>query len=479
VTNLSTNQFARAVRVLFALFVTLVGLWGIASSVDQRALAQSVESSGPGTANSNVVLIRLDGPIDGVSARFIDRGLKTADEQNSQLVVLMLNTPGGLLDSTRDIVESFLASKVPIVVYVAPEGAQAASAGTFIGAAANILVMAPTTNIGAASVVSSDGSDLPDTLGKKASQDAAAFIRSIAERRDRNVSKLEDTVLSAAAYSALEAVDLRIADLIAVDYGSLLQQLDGYEVGSGDEFITLDLSNVTTTTVDLSLLEQLLSFISNPSIAFLLVSLGGLGVIVELWNPGLWVPGTLGILFLVLGWAGIGQLPFSWAGAALIALSLLLFYLETTAPGIGYFGVAGTITLILGGIFIVGFFGSPGIPGDTPIVSRWLLGVVAVSMGAFVLWFASELRKSKRITKYQSPTVSGNLIGATGVVSTELSPSGEILVHGEYWTGEMESGAAEIIAAGTNVEVISVDGNHLKVKAVQTDSSLSDVTNND
>jgi membrane-bound serine protease (ClpP class) len=163
----------------------------------------------------------------------------------------------------------------------------------------------------------------------------------------------------------------------------------------------------------------------------------------------------------------------------LIALSLLLFYLETTAPGIGYFGVAGTITLILGGIFIVGFFGSPGIPGDTPIVSRWLLGVVAVSMGAFVLWFASELRKSKRITKYQSPTVSGNLIGATGVVSTELSPSGEILVHGEYWTGEMESGAAEIIAAGTNVEVISVDGNHLKVKAVQTDSSLSDVTNND
>jgi membrane-bound serine protease (ClpP class) len=131
----------------------------------------------------------------------------------------------------------------------------------------------------------------------------------------------------------------------------------------------------------LSLLESVLSFISNPNIAFLLVSLGGLGVIVELWNPGLWVPGTLGVLFLVLGWAGVGQLPFSWAGVALISLSLLLFYLETTAPGIGYFGVAGTVSLILGGVFLVGFFGNPSFTGTDPIVNRWLLVIVGVSAG--------------------------------------------------------------------------------------------------
>jgi len=480
VPDLLNKRAAKAVRVLIAVLVVLVGLWGTANSgsfgnFDVRLA--SAQSSEP--APTNVVLIRLDGAIDGVSARFIERGLDTAVEQDAELVVLMLDTPGGLLDATRDIVESILASQVPIAVYVAPEGAQAASAGTFVGAAADILVMAPTTNIGAASVVNSDGSDLPDTLSRKASQDAAAFIRSIAERRGRNVTALEDTVLEAAAYSASEAVELGIADLIADNYESLLAQLDQYEIGVGDEVHVLDLGDVHTTTIDLTLLEQLLAFISNPNIAFLLVSLGGLGVIVELWNPGLWVPGTLGVLFLILGWAGIGQLPFSWAGVALIGLSLLLFYLESTAVGIGYFGIAGTISLILGGIFLLGYFGSPGIPGDAPTISRWLLIVVGAVTGGIVLWFASEVRKARLIKLYQSPTVAGGLAGKMGVVSSDLSPSGQIFVNGEYWSGELEDDATENIAAGTDVEVISVDGNHLRVKAVRTDSSSSDVLEND
>ena len=472
-TKLSTNRVLRAVRVLIAVLITLVGLWGMSSSDDQHVIAQSTD------VDPNVVLIRLDGAIDGVSARFIDRGLDTAVEQDAQLVVLMLDTPGGLLDATRDIVASILASKVPVVVYVAPEGAQAASAGTFIGASADILAMAPATNIGAAAVVQADGSDLPETLNQKASQDAAAFIRSIAERRGRNVSALEDTVLSASAYSALEAVELRVADLVAVDYASLLHDLEGYSVDSRSEVIILDLTDVTTITVDLSLLERVLSFISNPDIAFLLISLGGLGVIVELWNPGLWVPGTLGVLFLILGWAGVGQLPFSWAGVALIALSLLLFYLESTAVGIGYFGVAATISLILGGIFLVGFFGSPGIPGDAPQISRWLLVTVGAVTGGLMLWFATELRKARHTRLYQSPTVSMSLVGTAGVVSTELSPMGEVLVNGEYWSGEAEPGTARKILAGANIEVVSVDGNHLKVKPVQNDSSTSDVSDSD
>jgi len=448
----------RAVRVLLAVLVMLAGLWGMSFSGDQPAFAQSTDN------DTTVVLIRLDGAIDGVSARFIARGLDTAVEQDAQLVVLMLDTPGGLLDATRDIVASILASEVPVAVYVAPEGARAASAGTFIGASADILAMAPATNIGAAAVVQADGSDLPETLDQKASQDAAAFIRSIAERRGRNVSALEDTVLSASAYSALEAVELGVADLVAVDYASLLHDLDGYEVGTDSETIILDLANVTTNTVDLSLLEQVLSFISSPDIAFLLISLGGLGVIVELWHPGLWVPGTLGVLFLILGWAGVGQLPFSWAGVALITLSLLLFYLESTAVGIGYFGVAAIISLILGGIFLLGFFGNPGIPGDAPAISRWLLISVGAVIGALMLWFAMELRKTRQIRLYQSPIVSVSLIGATGVVSSDLSPAGEVLVNGEFWSGEAEPGTARKISAGANIEVVSVDGNHLKVK---------------
>ncbi len=472
--NLPKNNVLKAVRVLIAVLVILAGLWGMSSSYDRQAIAQTTEATG-----SDVVLIRLDGAIDAVSAKFIVRGLDIAIEQEAELVVLMLDTPGGLLDATRGIVETILLSDVPFAVYVAPEGAQAASAGTFVGAAADILVMAPATNIGAASVVSGDGSDLPETLSKKTSQDAAAFIRSIAERRDRNISALEDTVLLATAYSATEAVDLGIADLMAVDYASLLQQLDGYVVEPGDATTTLDLADVTTTTVDFSLLEQLLAFISNPNIAFLLVSLGGLGVIVELWHPGLWVPGTLGVLFLVLGWAGIGQMPFSWAGVALIALALLLFYMESTAVGIGYFGIAGTISLILGGVFLVGFFQNPAIPGDSPTVSRWLIGILAVATGTFVLWFASEVRKSRYISLYQGSMTSINLVGAAGVVSTVLSPSGEVLVNGEYWSGELESGPADSAAVGTDVEVISVDGIHLKVKSVESDSSVSDVSNSE
>ncbi|NQW19628.1 MAG: nodulation protein NfeD [Chloroflexi bacterium] len=473
--NLLTHEVVRAVRVLAAVLIMLIGLLGITTSFTSHSVyAQTFEST---DERPHVVLIRLDGAIDGVSARFIDRGIDTAISQDSQLIVLMLDTPGGLLDATRDVVESILASKVPVVVYVAPDGAQAASAGTFIGAAAHILAMAPTTNLGAASIINSDGSELTDTLSKKVSQDAAAFIRSIAERRGRNVSALEGTVLSASAYSASEAVELGIADLIAPDYESLLSQLGGYELVINDSMITLNLSGADTTTIDLSLLERLLAFISNPNIAFLLVSLGGLGVIVELWNPGLWVPGTMGALFLILGWAGVGQLPFSWAGVALILLSLLLFYLETTATGIGYFGVAGSISLILGGLFLVGFFGSPSIPGDAPMVSRWLLAVVGVIAGSVVLWFAAELRKTKFIPPYLSPTLSVSLVGATGVVSVDLTPLGQVFVNGEYWSGEINGDPGDGVSVGTEVQVVSVDGIHLYVMPVRTGACMNDVSN--
>ncbi|MDA1280558.1 MAG: nodulation protein NfeD [Chloroflexi bacterium] len=466
----SLNNIARGGRVLLAVLVILLGLWGLASTADRSANAQS------NTAKQSVVLIRLDGAIDGVVASFIQRGLNVAAAQDSEIVVLMLDTPGGLLDATRDIVESIMASKVPVVVYVAPEGAQAASAGTFIGAAADVLVMAPTTNIGAASVVGADGGDLPETMSEKAIQDAAAFIRSIAETRSRNASALEDTVFSSSAYSASEAVGLKIADFVAADYASLLEQLDSGVVGVSGEIIKFDLGNVTTRTVDLTLLERLLAFISNPNVAFLLVSLGGIGVIVELWNPGIWIPGTLGVVFLILGWAGIGQLPFSWAGVALIGLSLVLFYFESTAPGIGHFGVAGTISLILGGIFLIGFFGSPGIPGDAPIVNRWLLGGIATTAGVFVLWFASEIRKQSNMNLYRSPTMSSELVGATGTATTILAPFGRVVINGEHWSGELEAGSAESVEMGSSVEVVAVRGLRITVKPrpISTEFSTGD-----
>lgn len=477
--NVPNNVVARAARALVPVLLILLGLWGTTQSPDEPTA--HAQSSGPSDPTTEVIQVRVDGAIDTVVARFIDRSLQEASERESELVVLMLDTPGGLLDATREVVEAVLASDVPVVAYVAPEGAQAASAGTFIAAAANVLAMSPTTNIGAASVVNSDGSDLPDTLNRKATQDAAAFIRSIAERRGRNIAALEATVLEASAYSASEAVELGIADLVSVDYATLLRQLDGREVELDRSTVVLNLGNVDTTKFELSLLEQLLAFISNPDIAFLLISLGGLGVIVELWNPGLWIPGTLGALFLILGWAGVGQLPFSWAGVALIVLALVLFYLETTAVGIGYFGVAGTISLILGGIFLVGFFGSPGIPGDAPTISRWLLLVIGVATGGLVLWFASEIRKTKFISPYESPLTTASMVGSYGVVSAKLTPTGEVMVRGEHWSSEVAVESDGHLPVGTNVEVVSVEGNHLRVKStevVRTDSSTDDVSNN-
>ena len=470
--NLSNKSVVRALRLLPAAILVLAGLWGLSlASTPPTANAQS-SSNQP-----TIVRLNVDGAIDAVSSRFIKRGLEQAEDQQVALVVIVLDTPGGLLYATRDIVEDILVSAVPVAVYVAPEGAQAASAGTFIGAAADILAMATATNIGAASVVGPGGEELPGTVGEKAEQDAAAFIRSIADRRGRDVAALEDTVISATAYSASEAVDLGVADLVAPSYDELIRMLDGVEIANDGDVTVLELTGANTVNVDFTLVEHVLSFLANPNVAFLLVSLGGLGLIVELWNPGLWIPGTLGVLFLVLGWAGVGQLPFSWAGIALLVLAGLLFYLESTAVGIGYFGIAGTGCLILGGIFLVGFFGSPSIPGDAPTVSRWLLGSVGVIIGGLVLWFASELRKARDIDHYESPTISSNLVGAVGVAQGAISPTGQVLVNGEFWSGEADIDSSGGIADGTEVEVVSVDGNHLMVKPLRTEESARDVSN--
>ena len=448
----------RQIRIVISISVVLLGFSLLILPASQPVSADDMSSQ------PEVVLIELDGAISRVSARFVERGMAVAREHNAELVVLTLDTPGGLLDATRDIVEEFLLSDIPIVVYVAPEGAQAASAGTFIGAAAHILALAPATNIGAASVVTIDGEDLPETSSLKATEDAAAFMRSIAEVRGRNISALEATVLSAKAYSASEAVDLNVADLIAEDYSSLLVQLDRYEIDLGDRTVMLNLSSFETLIVGKTFLERLLELVSDPNIAFLLVSLGGTGIIVELWNFGLWIPGTLGVLFLILGWAGIGLLPFSWAGVALMALAFFLLYLESTAPGIGYFGTAGVVSLVLGGLLLVGFFGDPSIPGDAPSVSKWLLASIGVFLGICMVWIVYEARKTKQVNLYKSPTTAIELIGMEGEVTVDLSPAGQILIAGEYWSSRIYGDNDEWCIKGSKVEVVAVAGNHLQVK---------------
>jgi membrane-bound serine protease (ClpP class) len=259
--------------------------------------------------------------------------------------------------------------------------------------------------------------------------DEPAFaVLHLAERRDRNVEALEETVLDARAFSAQEALDADVIDLIADDVPDLLRQLDGMTIPVGaveTSGITVDTDGLPVRSVELNLVERFLSLLANPNIAFLLVSLGGLAIVVELFNFGMIIPGVLGVVMLVLGFTGVGQLPFSWTGVALIILAMVFFVAEAQAPGIGVFGALGAVTLILGGLFLVGFFGAPAVPGSPEVrVSRWLVAGVGIAAGAAVVWLAWELQKARRVPGYVSPVAREAMVGQVAAVSRRLDPRG-------------------------------------------------------
>lgn len=421
------------------------------------------------------LLVELDRPIDNVTARFLSRTLGSEEAENAEVVIIRLDTPGGLVDAMRDMVGDIFSAPRPVAVFVAPEGARAASAGTFITAAAGVAAMAPATNIGAAAVVGGGGEDLPDTVAEKATQDTVALLRSIAERRDRNAEALEETVLEARAFSAQEALDADIVDLVADDVPDLLRQLDGMPMPVGDDDateVTVDTAGLPVRSVELNLVEQFLSFLADPNIAFLLVSIGSLAIVVELFNFGTVIPGVLGVVMLVLGFTGVGQLPFSWGGVALIILAMVFFIAEAQVPGLGVFGALGAVTLILGGLFLVGFFGAPEVPGSPQVrVSRWLLGGTGIAVGATVVWLAWEFQKARRGPGYVSAVARQAMIGQVATVTRRLDPTGEVHFAGEFWEATLPSG--QHADEGTPVWIIDVHGHQATVVPVEDGAEAS------
>jgi membrane-bound serine protease (ClpP class) len=409
-----------------------------------------------------VTVIELHGPIDKVSARFLERALGEAEDENAAVAIIRIDTPGGVLDATRDMVGDIFGSRVPVVSYVAPEGAQAASAGTFVATSSAFLAMAPATNIGAAAVVGAGGENLPKTLAKKATEDAAALIRSIASRRGRPVPALEATVRQAKSYSASEAVRLGIADVIASDVDRLLADLDGRRLQTSDGRLVVHTAGAEIHTIRMNLFERILSFLADPNIAFLLISLGSLALVVELWSPGLWVPGAIGIVCLILGFAGVGLLPFSWAAVALLALGVLFFVLEGLHPGIGLFGAFGTIALVLGGLFMLG--GSE-LPGEALRVSRWLLVAFGALAVLLTLLLVREMRLSHRPV-YVSPYARERVVGEVAEVSVRLGPRGEVRLAGESWSAELRG--AESAEVGERVKVAELSQLGLVVERVES-----------
>jgi len=411
------------------------------------AVATTLATPGPASAEERrrqVVVVELDVAIDNVSARFLRRALEDAANDGTSVVVIRIDTPGGLVSATRDMVGDIFRSPVPVAAFVAPEGARAASAGTFVAAATSLLAMAPATNIGAAAVVGGGGEDLPETLGRKATEDAAALMRSIATRRGRPVEPLEATVREARSYSAGEARQLGIADLVEPDLVALVRALDGRTLSAAGGEVRVDTAGAVVRIVEMNLFERLLSFLADPNVAFLLISLGTLALTVELWSPGLWVPGALGLISLILGFAGVGNLPFSWAAVALLALGVLFLVLEALHPGVGLFGAFGTVALVLGGLFMLGVTGPPQLPGVGVEVSRWLLVAVGVAGSLLVVLLVREVRLSHR-QAYVSPYARERLLGELALVSVRLAPQGEVRLAGESWSAALpDADSAEV-----------------------------------
>ena len=439
-----------AARRALAVLLMLMGLGGLAADLGP------VGASGHGAYAAELT---VDGAIEQTTARFLSRGLAAAAEEGAHLLILIVDTPGGIFDATRDMVEDILASEVPVVAYVSPGGAQAASAGTFLVAAAHVAAMAPGTNIGAAAPVGPTGDDLPETMKSKATQDAAAFIRSIAEKRGREPAPLEQTVLTAKSFSHSEALDAGIIDLTVASVEELLSRLDGTPIylDSGAR-VVLETQGIRIEPIERNAVEKFLGVLANPNIAFLLLTIGGLGIVIELFNPGTIVPGLVGVILLALAFVALGNLPVNWAGVGLIALAMLLFFAELQAPGTSVFGVGGVISFLLGGFLLFGGFSPPPIETPSFRVSFWMIGAVSALLLASLVVLFRMTAQAKRLAY---PQRVDEIVGSRGTVVRALDPKGTVQVSSENWSAVSDSG--ESIPEGEEIIVAEVDGLTLKV----------------
>ena len=430
------------------------------------ALALARVSIGAETAP--IVALNVAGAISPASAEYLSRGLARASHDGAQLVVLTLDTPGGLDTSMRKIVQDILASPIPVVTYVAPSGARAASAGTFILYASHVAAMAPGTNVGAASPVSigltppatpspaekGDKKAAPtDTHERKAMQDAAAYIRSLAQLRGRNADWGEKAVTEAASLSANEAKRDKVIDIVATDDQDLLHQLDGRAITTASGAHTLKLAGATTVAFPPDWHFRILSIITDPSVATILMLLGVYGLIFELANPGLVFPGVMGAVSLLLGLYALHLLPVNYAGLALMVLGLAFIVAEVFVPAYGSLGIGGVVAFVIGAMMLI----DTDIPGFS--IPSSLIATLAVVSVVFLVTMAQLALRARR-----RPVVSGvrALVGADGEMLEDATGSGWATIRGETW----EVKTAAPLARGQKIRVVDIDGLRPRVAPV-------------
>jgi membrane-bound serine protease (ClpP class) len=440
----------RKLLLLISTLTLVAGFVGIVHGQDER----------------HVLLLEINGAINSVTEGYLTRGVERAKADGAYLLVAALDTSGGDFDSTRRMVGALLNAKVPTVVYVTPLGARAASAGTFVAAAADFAVMAPGTNIGAATPIAADGTELPGTVMVKATNDAAALMRSIATRRGRNVERLEETVREATSYTAEEAVVLGLVDFIAVDLEDLLSQLDGASVilPAGEKI--LDTDGLDLRSVNMNLAERFLMLLSNPNVSFLLLSLGCFGIFIELLSPGLVAPGVIGAVFLVLAFVSMGNVPLDWLGVVLILLAVPLGVAEFYLVGLGVLGIGAIVSFTVGALLLYFQVGPPSPTMARTSISLWVLAPIVLAVIAGGTWIITTILKSRSEVLQSTSTMRDTsvLSGSVGIVRYDLAPVGTVLVASEIWQARSEDGI--IIRAGTRVSVMAMDGLTLIVKRV-------------
>jgi len=403
------------------------------------------------------IYLNAEGAVTPAMAEYLERGIEKAENEAAEVIIFQLDTPGGAVDIMNNMVKSIRSSDVPVIVFVAPDGAMAASAGAVITLAGHAAAMAPGTSIGAASPVGSEGEDLDETLEAKTKNILKASVRSLTEHRNPEAIALaEEMIESAEAVSAKEALEVGLIDFIANDIDDLLQQLDGFKVNTITGEITLRTSDAEVEELAPSFIEQLLAILTNPNIVFLLLTIGVQAILIEISSPGGWVAGFIGAVSLALAAYGLGVLPVNWFGVIFLVIAFVLFILDIKAPTHGALTAAGVASLIVGALVL---FNSPSVPNFQRVSVPLVVGASIASGAIFfvILIFALRAQRTPIRTGMES------LVGKIGTVRNDLNPVGLVRVGGERWTAESII-SGEVIHRETLVEVVQVVGLKLKVK---------------
>jgi membrane-bound serine protease (ClpP class) len=424
-TNCRNHPVGRKVRLLFP------GLWFLFLVL------------GSGLQAADVDVIRVDGPITPVTAKYIHDGVRRAEKNGSECLVIQMDTPGGLMQSTWSIDKLLLSEKVPVVIYISPSGGRAASAGVYITYAAHVAAMAPSTNIGSAHPVTMGGQDSAKVMTEKITNDAVAHIKGLAEKRKRNAVWAEEAVRKSVSITEKEALALGVIDLVAEDIDDLLQKLDGMTIRFRGEDRVLATKDSKVREFPMDWQYKILDKISDPNIAYILLMLGIYGLFFELSNPGTVLPGVVGGIFLLLAFFALQVLSFNSAGLLLILLSLILFLLEIKITSYGLLTVGGAVSMLLGSLML---FKTPDL--------RVSLGVILPTLILTVLFFVFVIGMTVRSHRKKATTGVQGMINEEGVALSALSPEGQVSVHGEVWRAV----AAEPIKKGERIMVKNVRG---------------------